>query len=214
MGIVSLDFKSAFDNVAREYLNVTLHKHRFSDRMIGRIKSIYEQAQSTAQINGFLSKPIPLKPTFWQRCPLSIYLFTLCLNPLINSLNATLTGIKIGRRQKTVVSAYADDISILLTIPDDIPRLQTILTNYELVSGAKINKAKSKVLALRKWDKNTSVLDTPYHEKIPILSLLFTDRVQRSSTESWNRTTATIHTRTPICESVVFSSGIHSQKRV
>jgi hypothetical protein len=55
-------------------------------------------------------------------------------------LNETLTGITIGRRNNKVTTvAYADDVTILITSPLDIPAIRAALNTYEKASGALIN---------------------------------------------------------------------------
>jgi len=55
-------------------------------------------------------------------------LYVLCLNPLIQSLERNLNGIKLGRHQsKMVVTAYADDVTIFLTSVEDVPKLKDLL---------------------------------------------------------------------------------------
>jgi hypothetical protein len=100
--VLTIDFTSAFDLIAHDYLQETLRCHGFGERTTRRILSLYDNATSKAQINGFLTSPIPIHSAIRQRCPLSMYLFALCLNPLITTLNASLQGIRIhgkGRKQ-------------------------------------------------------------------------------------------------------------------
>jgi hypothetical protein len=55
---------------------------------------------------------------------------------------------------------------IFLTTLDDIPKLDAILTLYERASGDRINKSKSKALALGNWSKSINVKDIPYQDNI------------------------------------------------
>jgi len=55
-------------------------------------------------------------------------LYVLCLNPLIQSLERNLNGIKVGRHQtKTVVTAHADYVTIFLTSVENVPKLKGLL---------------------------------------------------------------------------------------
>lgn len=52
-----------------------------------------------------------------------------------------MTGLRLDNEtQKVVVTAYADDVTIILTDPTDIPLLQNILYIYEQANGAKKKK--------------------------------------------------------------------------
>jgi hypothetical protein len=68
-------------------------------------------------------------------------LYALCINPLLQHLLDELRGIKITTRGvKTVAVAYADDVSIIITYPEDIIKIQEALDTYMQASGAKVNK--------------------------------------------------------------------------
>jgi hypothetical protein len=74
-------------------------------------------------------------------------LFAICIDPLLHALDSTLKGIRIKRGDnKTAIVAYADDITLLLTSPDEVPKLREILDQYMSASGAKINIQKSKAM--------------------------------------------------------------------
>jgi len=67
-----------------------------------------------------------------------------CLNPLIQSLEKNLNGIKICRQHsKTVTTAFADDVTIFLTAVEDVSKLKDLLLRYEAATGATVNIKKS-----------------------------------------------------------------------
>ena len=91
-------------------------------------------------------------------------LFVLCINPLLKALEKKLTGVKIGRREtKTTVIAYADDVTIVISKPEDVPIVRDTLKTYEEAIGAKINTQKSKAIALGLWKTSLKILDIPYY---------------------------------------------------
>jgi hypothetical protein len=53
--VLTLDFRSAFDNISHDYLTATLNHYGFRNRMIRRIMSLYETATTMAQINGYMT---------------------------------------------------------------------------------------------------------------------------------------------------------------
>ena len=110
---LSLDFQVAFNRISYQYLFTTLRSYGFADCFVVRIKSMYEEAASSFQINGHVSGPIPIHSPVRQGCPISMLLFVLCVDQLFSILDRELTGIRIGKRsRKTVVVAYADNITI------------------------------------------------------------------------------------------------------
>ena len=117
--ILSLDFKAAFD-ISHTYLFTMLKAYGFSEKFQQRIKSMYEGATSSVQINGHISSSIPIQCSIRQGCSLSMQLFALCLNPLLCMLER-LNGIRLrGCSKKTTVVTYAGDVTIFATSPTDI----------------------------------------------------------------------------------------------
>jgi hypothetical protein len=56
----SLDFQEAFDRISHQYLFDSLRNHGFSNWFVESIKGMYEEAVSSAQINGHIAGPIPI----------------------------------------------------------------------------------------------------------------------------------------------------------
>ena len=124
-----------------------LNVHGFSEWIQLRIIGMYNAAASEVQINGFRSTLIQKISSVRKGYPLSMHLFALCLNPLIQTLEKELQGIGRGQ-SKTAVIAYADDVAIFLSTPYDIGKLKDILITYEAATGAMVNMTKSRSLAL------------------------------------------------------------------
>jgi hypothetical protein len=113
-------------------------------------------------------------------------LFALCINPLLVTLDKKLTGIRIGTRGiKTRVMAYADDITIIKTKPEDIAILQETQHDYAETTGATVNIQESKPLALGMWDKSRPILDIQYCEEITILVFHMKKTTKASTSKSW-----------------------------
>jgi len=120
---LSLDFTEAFDRISHTYLFKLLSVYGFSTKFTAFIKNMYDQAHSTLHINGHTTSPFPIQCGVRQGCPLSMLLFALCLTPLLRLLDRTLTGIRIARGTRTAAVAYADDITLFVTDPNDSPEL-------------------------------------------------------------------------------------------
>jgi len=93
--VISLDIKEAFDKISHSYLFSILQSYGFSNGFIDRIKHMFTDVTSVVQVNGNTSRPIPIHSSVRQGCPLSMALFTLCLNPLLHRLDQQLHGIRI-----------------------------------------------------------------------------------------------------------------------
>jgi len=112
-------------------------------------------------------------------------LFAVCLNPLICTLEDTLTGIQIGRRSiKTAVIAYAEDVTIFETSPRDMPKIQTAIDHYEAAPGARINIKKSKAMAMGSWDTSADIMGILYHTEMKILGIRLKSTVSQSANNS------------------------------
>jgi hypothetical protein len=184
--LVTLDFKQAFDRISHSYLYATLREYNIGDRMIRRIRNIYENASSVIQINGTETRNIPIRCSVRQGYPLSMLAYTMCVNPLLHRLEQCLTGVRIGRGGEPMkLAAYADDITLVITRQEQIEQVQEAIHNYERASGAKVNKAKSKALAVGSWDPHTPMMGIPYSEGVRILGFQMYRTIKESITGSW-----------------------------
>jgi hypothetical protein len=191
--LLSIDFKEDFDNIFHDCLIAILREHGFSEHFRRRIQNIYGNASSAVQINGFRSKAIPIKSSVRQGCPMSMLLYAISLNPLLSTLDRHFSGLRIGRgRDRTSIIAYADDVTILVTSPSDIQKIQEILHCYGETTGAKVNFGKSRAVAIGSWDTSHRIMDILYYNEATILGLYITSTVQASALRSWTLTTARI----------------------
>ena len=183
--ILSLDFQEAFDRIY-QYLFSILKNSGLSDWFIDRIRGMYEGAASSVQINGHIAGPIPIQCSVRQGRPMSMILFALCVDPLLRILEQKLPGIHIGKRaNKTVVVAYADDVTIFVTSPTDLPVIHDAIQCYEKATGAHLNARKLKALAVGGWSTTTVPLGIPYANEIKILGVTFSSTIEQSTKKSW-----------------------------
>ena len=109
----------------------------------------YEEAASSVQINSHIAGSIPIHCSIRQGCPMSMMLYAMCVDSLLRFLEQKLTGMRIGKRgPKIVAVAYADNITIFVTTPTDIPVIQETIHCYEKAMGARLNTRKSSALAV------------------------------------------------------------------
>jgi outer membrane PBP1 activator LpoA protein len=90
------------------------------------------------------------------------------------------------------VIAYADDITLLVTSPSEIPRIRTIIDQYGAASGAKINISKSKSLALGAWDTSVDIMGIQYQREMKMLGAHFKNSVKQSAQNSWTKLTGVL----------------------
>ena len=138
--VLSTDFKNAFDSTAHEYLFQTLTSFGFCDSLIHEIMNMYNAAISFVQINGHSYGPIPIQCGVRERCPMSMLLYALCLQPFLNFLNRKMAGIKIGNKMSpTAVVAYADDVTIFVTDVAENAIVEEASNLFEKASVARLN---------------------------------------------------------------------------
>jgi hypothetical protein len=126
--VLSLDYAEVFDKMSHTYLFEILRSYGFSERLLERVRMMYTKAVSVVQINGHMSGPLPVGCSIRIGCPLSMALFALCINPLIQCLEENLQGVRFNRGpRKVAVVAYSDDITILVTASEDIEWLKEIV---------------------------------------------------------------------------------------
>ena len=81
--------------------------------------------------------PFTLIQSIHQGCPLSPILYVLRWNPIIRSLMLP------GSTEVTRYTAYADDVSVLVTSSAGVVEVSKEIGGYEIVTGVKINREKS-----------------------------------------------------------------------
>jgi hypothetical protein len=103
-------------------------------------------------------------------------------------LEQQLRGISVNRRQrKTAVVAYADDIAIFVTQPEEVTAIGDALTCYEHANGAMLNFAKSQTLAVGTWNTTRSVLNILYSAEIKILGHCMANTTAQPLMSCWSR---------------------------
>jgi len=169
MCLLTLDFKQVFGRIFHRYLFTILRQYGISNWFADRLQALYEQALASVQINGCLAAPIEIRSGVRQGCPLSMILYSLCLHPFLFSLEKTLPGIPIGRQVHSPIIAYADDVTVFVSNPEDFLTISQAIRCYEQATGAQLNPHKSKALAMGTWTAPASILGIHFHERVEIL---------------------------------------------
>jgi len=113
-------------------------------------------------------------------------LITLCLNPLLHILEEKLQGIKLGHGTRSVpIVAYADDVNVFVTQPEDFTIIQQAICCYEQARGTKLNSQKSKALAIGNWTQPATALGIEFHDQVTILGITYGTTVTTSVQNSW-----------------------------
>jgi hypothetical protein len=192
--LLTLYFAEAFDKIAHTYLFTVLEHCGFSQTFLTRLKGICTNAISSVQVNGHISLPIAIRSGIRQGCPLSMLLFTICMNPFLCMLDTMLHENKpTAERGKPNVVAYPDDVTIILHSPTDIPKVREALHCYETAIGARLDIRKSKMMGLGTWDESIDILGIPNCNELRILGIQMTKTTNQSAKKSWAVIAGTIH---------------------
>ena len=81
--LIFIDFEKAFDSIDWQFIIKTLEYFNFGNKIIHWVKILYTNVSAMVQNNGWLSESFNLSRGVRQGCPLSPYLFTLCVELLV-----------------------------------------------------------------------------------------------------------------------------------
>uniref|UniRef100_A0A3B1JI27 Reverse transcriptase domain-containing protein n=1 Tax=Astyanax mexicanus TaxID=7994 RepID=A0A3B1JI27_ASTMX len=108
----------------------------------------------------------------------SAALYILAISPLIKCIkdDSRIQGVKFNGN-KYVISAYADDITVLVKSKKDLEYIYEHFNNYEKVSGAELNKEKSECLWIGDTgSKSKFTIDIQEQKQIKILGIYFDNK--------------------------------------
>ncbi|KAH3672853.1 hypothetical protein WICMUC_004075 [Wickerhamomyces mucosus] len=156
-----VDFQKAFDSISHKYILTIFRYMGFPKSFINILKSMISEQVAQLKIGSLLSNDFKLHSGVRQGNPISLTIFNLAIEPLLQSLKAKLQGLHIPTTetitsnitndicfdsQKIKILCYSRDLSIILTNENETEIANTLLTNFSKVSGMKFNKQKSNIL--------------------------------------------------------------------
>ena len=146
--LLFIDFEKAFDTLEWKFLEKTLRFYNFGDSLITWIKLLYTDISSSIQNNGWSSEFFQLNRGVRQGCPLSPYLFILCVEILGNAIRNCdqIKGICV-LDSECKISQYADDTTLILDGSEkSMQKSFSLLDSFASISGLRINYEKTEAL--------------------------------------------------------------------
>ena len=129
------------------FIHKTLQHFNFGP-LVKCINTFYNNSESCVLNNGWSSNFFKLERGVRQGCPLSPYLFILCVKILAEKIRTcqNIKGINVFG-QEIKISQYADDTTLILDCSDETftSSLQ-VLDDFRKISGLKLNDKKTEVL--------------------------------------------------------------------
>jgi len=151
-GFISLDQEKAFDRIEHCFLWKVLNAFGFSESFINYIKVLYNGVESILKVNGGLCTPFTVFRGIRQGCALSGMLYSLAIEPLLNQIRCKLQGVILPKcKNKFILSAYADDVTVCINGQSDIQALLNLLKTFKKISSANINWGKSEAFLIGDW---------------------------------------------------------------
>lgn len=152
--LLACDMQKAYDSVSWTYLKMAVQRYGFGPNFRKWINVLYDDTghntnpTARVQINGLLSEPYVIKRGLRQGCPLSCYLFLMCIEPLISRIRESNDIVGLNLHNTTVkVSAYADDLTVILNGSNtSLQNCVQTFEDFDRLSGLKLNKGKSKCM--------------------------------------------------------------------
>ncbi|CAM2098615.1 unnamed protein product [Caretta caretta] len=188
--LLSLDQEKAFDRVDHRYLLSTLQAFGFGPQFVGFLWVLYTSAECLVKFNWTLTEPVSFGQGVRQGCPLSGQLYALAIEPFLCLLRWRLTGLVLQEPElQLVLSAYADDVLLVIQDPGDLAQVEACQAIYLAASSAQVNWVKSSGLAVRDWQQVSSfppMLQTIRWSTGPLLYLsVYLSAMHPSPPENW-----------------------------
>ena len=154
-----VDFRKAFDSVAREALLYKVAKMGLGGNIFRTLKNMYENTSARIKLINKLSDHIILKNGVEQGHPLSPELFKIFSHDLSVSLNSVTTGIPVLNECLVSHLFWADDLVLLALDEKSLQHLVNILSIYCTDWGLTINPKKTKILIFNKSGRSLAPKD-------------------------------------------------------
>ena len=153
------DFEKAFDSLDHNFMYTALKHFNFGDDLLQWTRLFYTDAKSCVLNNGHMTDFFNINRGVRQGCPLSSYLFIICIELLSHSVqnNTDIKGINVydNEIKKTL---FADDATFITDgSKKSFESLIFTMDNFSYVSGLKLNSSKCKVLRCGS-SKNTNII--------------------------------------------------------
>ena len=147
--LLFVDFEKAFDKIEWSFMFECMHFLNFGPGFISWVKILYNDISSCTLNNGYTSEFFPVKCGVRQGCPLSPFLFIICIEILSLWIrnDKDVEGISIFN-SNIRLSLYADDVTMYLKNEKDILKVLHILETFKSFSGLAMNRNKSELIAL------------------------------------------------------------------
>ena len=155
VAFISLDNEKAFDRIEQNYVLKVLDKYNFPSEFTSWTKILYKNISAKLLVNGTFTEKINISRSVRQGCPISMLLYVLSLERLIQSIQnyPQIDGLKIPNYKHEIkVLNYADDIKVMVRNDRSYCELRKETKTFGVISGSKINEDKTEVYVRGKFE--------------------------------------------------------------
>ncbi|KAK6124264.1 hypothetical protein DH2020_042016 [Rehmannia glutinosa] len=163
MGL-KLDLSKAYDRVEWKFLTGVMHKMGFGSKWIDIVMDCVSTARFSFRFNGATFGKVIPERGLRQGCPLSPYLFLLCVEGLSALIRGrercnSLTGITAARGAPRISHLFFADDAIIFSRANkrDSDSIHLAINLYARASGQQINFAKSSICFSPNVDESTQI---------------------------------------------------------
>lgn len=175
--LLAFDFDHAFDRVDYGFIASTMEKMNFNPNLINILMQFARNSFSKILINGHLSQEIRINRSVRQGDPLSMLLFVIYLQPLLDKIAAAFPN--------AVLNAYADDISMFVENEDELNLVISIFRDFGNVAGALLNVRKTCALMIGMVNLSAANAWLLIETKIKILGIHFCQNFEDTVEVNW-----------------------------
>jgi len=141
-----IDVRKAYDTVWRDGLWQSLWDLEARGKMHRMLRAMFGSVERTVMMDGELSEPFDVKLGVAQGAVTSPFLYATFINSLLAELDTSERGVTIAGVHVASL-AYADDIALIASTPDDLRALLELLSRYAHRWRFHFNAVKSNVMA-------------------------------------------------------------------
>ena len=175
--LFSADFQKAFDSLDWNFIFKTLDFFNFGPSFKQWIKTLYTLPVAKVKNNGHLSDEFSIQRGIRQGCPVSALLFILSIEifGLRIRQELQLKGFNFGFPSKPIkIVQYADDCILLLNNRDELCTAISILDDFGIITGLKLNLSKCEGMWLGRnkcWQKNCKLFGIRWPNQLRCLGV-------------------------------------------
>ncbi len=179
--ILFLDFYKAFDSLEHQFIINSLEKFGFGDMFCRVIKTLYNNGSASIKLKNGTSPRFSLSRGVRQGCPISPYLFLLCVQLLSTFVcESSIRGIRIADRE-IFMSQLADDTTLFLRDASQIPIAINYIKLFSKASGLNLNIGKCELMSIKDCIAPT-IFNIPVKSEMTYLGIVITKNQDKRCT--------------------------------